>query len=1626
MSNSSVYSERKSWRQTQSSGGNRWIGRILFTLIALLLLAWLVYFWLRRQPARELRAFLIQPGSLDGDVIMPTMYGASATEAIVTNLKAVEINGTAASIQEQLQSTTELKERLSDSDDCVLVIVRGYLLAGPDGEPMIACSDLQPGTESDTPKGLLPLTELLAPMAADAPAQFTGTRLVVLDIEPFATLPRLGQSDDQAFANLSNVVANLKGPDVDSLWVMVTRGPLQNVGWNTEANLPISTATLIDALGGEANFNDDYEISLDELCNYMAARYKRLEQRGDAECPQIMMLRGGIGRITKQSEIEKVWITSSMPAVEPEPIDDTETNDQSPQKNVDGTTDNPTGDAASDSVSMQIRPVRYQTPIKPPPALGADEQPDTARPAADGTASGPAQAAGGPAQAAGGPAQAAGDASGTPETSADTMTDSEVPEATSSPNSFWDYRDWLETNSTFDRPHPIAIAPQLWQRLIVEILHADIETLDPNADQSKVDRLVQTTNDLGLLIRSVESARNQTIDQTGDPSDYSDVLVLELASRWRTARPSNPIVDEQVRAANELQLVIAVARSRLYSRLLYREQAILSKSPSLADDFDWPKTLTEAEHLLAEQNAQPSGNHVDVTEMQEQTRLIRSLITQSDSEVQEKIANLLEQFGRVDEGNSWPVIRRAQAWLRSPLPSGKLRRKIIEKLAATRIERVDTQSIEIRIASSELSAQTPPNAIVSNQLLPLKRDYSRFVALEPGSQRELPDVKSYTLLSDHLRAADSGFRNHFAAALRIAPSDADAEDHLSPIIHRVVAAPRVRDPKARILDASDRPIQNNELTMQATMDSLQVEVQPDSDRTSSYRIIARQRQLDQLGFSKPPLELTWRAGSGVQKTATDDTITLTVSARDTGVARLDLRALRERDESSSATQVAIRIEPIDQAMDPALKQLESTRVLGVRLPQSDQVRVAVMTEGLSKEVVSGNDNLAGGVWLRTFASRRTSFSLSLFNESGRPARARVWLLKLKNPFVGEKISAYWPDLLAHRIGALESPLLNANGRVDARVLSGAQVLKGPAELSLGSGEERTPLTWNPPPSADSATAANATAASPPANVTDVDVSHGMALVVRLLDESGNAKPGNDEIVWLIPRPWSPEDYVEITSLQFRAGEVTVDATLKSKIDGDQSLDEIPEIKMTPVTVRWTQDDQWDRFERDSTGPRREQSILLSPGTIARRMEVLVPNRNETNVRLDVDGWPRAIRRAISHHEGGRGNTRTRWDTIDFSSVSIDYGDTPTSLSADDLPISATTVYFPSRVFFRGNGQSLTTVISADLSADLYEDRSTPEIRLLVDSHTQRRYWTDRIVSTLANSIGDGGQIELTTDVNDLTEVWTSEAKRADDQISFQAEIQIKDEVKRSAFELTLDTTPPQVQRPRPSNFNTPYLGESVTWNVDCADVIRNNASSGISRVVVGVDQNGDGKPDTNDRTFVSEQANNLPRIPRALRTFTPEKVGRFAIAVQAWDAVGLASQGASDAVDVKARPPKPKPAPASAEMNAQANPPAGAKPLVAAPPMLGRIKGRIESRSAMRGKLVLSPAPDKIRPGDTIEVGGANPAFDFSNVPAGEYTLTFQGTVNNSTRTYVWSGLKIDVAGGKPSLSLSPAAAESK
>ncbi len=1576
MSNASAYGQRSSWRQKPKAAGNRWPARILMGMIAAALIGGLIYIFLPG-PKRELHAFLIHAGSYDTDMIVPPMFGATARDSIITELGRVtgeelgELTGTVETVREKIASS--LRGPLQDPDDTTLLWVRGYLLTDGAGQPGIACSDLGVGPTQSSPTGLLPLNNLLHPLASDGPSSFSGTRLVVLDVEPLSGLPQLGQGGDQALQTLAEIMKNLDGPHADRVWVLVTRGPLQNVGWDPKSKMPIATQTLLAGLTGDADLSDpDYRITLDELCKYISIRYQKLDRRAELK---IMLLQGRAGIVDQWDKIDLAWINRAEPKK-------TTASDDGDSKTK--PTDESNDDQPPDEKSKEIDAIESDHVMQPALRLTevryrvADAQADREQAAQIAPGNDPASTdSAGTEPAGGNPIDApdVGSASQDAETeapkpAAPSETDQQVARNNQAPETFWDLRDRFESTSrestsSGPRIHPIAVAPQVWRKLVQKVLHAEIESFDSRSPDSRSSIPADAQRDLTSLQQTVD-ARN-----TVAVVEYREVNIRKLYELWKQATDKQLAerFDDQVRVANQLQHAIVAGKMRVWGALLFQEQGIIADCDGV-DDVQLSRDLRQAEKTLEDQ----SGSKIQLAEMQRNVQSLQRSIDAFDANVEKRISNLVdENFGRANKSHAWREIQQAYAWLRSSLPSGPQRRKLqhaIDQVAVERFqldpeEKLETPPLSDGIADRDLLSRV--DSMVSNWL-----DFGA-------------STDSASKLAANNDAALDSFPTRFDKLLRIDPRETNTAT-ATLLLHSVTAVPHEPNPTSRFLDSDRRPIES-EFVLQSFQDHLFVDVFPDSDQDTSFYL----RWEFDPPSSKWDLDVAWYPGPGVQ-IESDQRIKLVIPKQEHGLVRLNVAAKSHAKESLKKIPISIKIDPIDDGpassdltssdsstgqSKPGFANLDMRMPLKIGLPLEDKIRAAVKIEGLTNEFRSGDD-LRDGVWLRTFAARPTKFSLALFNNANRTVQAKVWLIKLPHPFPGEGVVAYWPDVMEKKLDALRNQLIDQRGQVFEQILAGDQKLKGPVSLQLSPDSPRTELDWTVPlpttptasppasPSGSNPAATGQSATTP--SDSGVDVSNGMALVVRLM-EGDQILPGGDQIIWLIAKPWHPEDYVQINSMPFvkQNGEVHVEASIKKRIDGDRQDDIIPNLERSELVVRWTEDDQWYGFVSGTRELRsRETSLSAISGSGGFEVPVAI-DTNETLVRLDVDGWPRALKWSVPHRPGKTGTKRTRWDTVTFSSVSIDYGDKIPG-GKDDLPITDTTRYYPSdQVAFRGGGKSLTMRIAADFSDLAFNGDANPEILIRRDGKPWKRFWTDRQLHTVATELKDKGPITLLTTIEDLV-VTTTDAKNRDDNLLFDAELILAARGARpidaKRITLILDSTPPIVSGLEPTRSGPYYVGQELEWRFACDDPGRvGRLGSGVATFTFGIDGNGDDQPDRDKRTPVTERGSNDTIKNNTLKL---DEKGTLRVAARVWDAAGLASQPVGDSIPVVERP---QPIPPRDPTMANAE---GAGKGTSAPPQpakRGAIKGKIDTRSTLRGDLQLAPAPDKMQPADGKVIG---------------------------------------------------------
>ena len=1575
------FTERRSWRQ-QKKSGNRWVGRLTVTAICLLLIGLIVWIVLRPGYERRLRTLLVHAGSYETDFIMPPMFGDTAAMEIAsvldsldcTETPVVQLRSTAETIRTGLAS--ELTNALSDDDDTTMVIVRGYLLLDDKDRPAIACSDLGFAADGTKLSGLLPLDEIIQPLANLGPAKSTGGRILALDIEPLGFLPRLDQSGDAALKLLEQQLRELAGPHAERLWVLVTRGPLQSAGWDPKTQLPISTQTLLDAIRGEAR-GDDRLIHLDELASYMAVRYKELAIKRP---PQIIVMQGGVGRINDIARIREneIWIAVS---------DKVDSEEQPPTEEASDDASDEKDDAVASSgfrpLAVPVSRVAFASPQDESDSSSTSETTEDADPSTDSDPNESAESK--PGDEGAQPASAEPNDDGEKETApgaADAATVSDV--------SFWDLRDRLEA---FDRERslqPVAVAPHLWRKLVLRVLHAEIESLDDNAPKGRAaDSLEKATRDLKLLVNEIQSSSppEQLPIRSGDDA-FSDIQ--EIYKSWRDAKllPRREEVDAQVRSADALQYALTVGRTRWWGLRLYQQQAVANGGARLSISGRWSDVLRQAEQILAEQG----DVEIDQSGVDGAADQVWGLVQESDDLIEAGINELMDDFARVQSqsGQAWTPIRQAYVWLRSPLPTGQRRRELKEQIEKSSVEPMSKDLLGV-VDEIDFAKTSPSSTAGIAEIQRVAREQRVLGEAEP----------SWNEIAAGFTRGD--FASSFSAALRMDPRDTELDRLKQPLLNVVAAIPREPKPWIRLSDV-DGNIFESDVDLDSPDGELAVEIFPDSRQTSTFELSFEipSQSRDDLA----PFQLRWQ-GAGKVTPLTENSARLTIPASkdgaSRGTAKLTIRDARYASRDGNRVPIRIRVQPDLSQSEPHLGKLNVSQDVRIGLPQRDRIRAAVQTVGLTKESVSGEE-LPAGVWLRTFASRKTSFNFSLFNDSGRGRRAKVWLLRIKDPFSRQGVDAYWPELLAGRLDQLRSQFeLDEDGLVVEELLDGNQLLKGPTTVRLGAGRERTNLQWSSP-GEESADGAAPAAGDGPKSDAGSDVSHGMALVVRLIDEEDEPLPGGDQLIWLIPNPRPPEDYVRIDEMRYDNGKISVSASIKDRIDGDNRPDEIPNV-VNNVQLRWKPDDQWDGVrpgQADIEMPNAQMIPLRRTPGIPIKVSVN-PNRRASSARLDVDGWPGAIRWYVEHKNAAVGTERQKWNTLQFASVEMKYGEQP-QYTPPDEKVSDQKIHYPDfGVEFRGGGQQLQLQLNADFSVGAYAETTPPEVRLYVGESNRpvRTYWTDRSIDTELVEVKNRGQVTLLTTVTDLLFDAGPVAMVANDKVQFRAQLEVdRDQAPQESLTVTLDSSPPIVNNLVTSKNGPHIVGQQIDWTATFTDQMTE-----VTRVLIGPDTNGDGNPDGKPVPVTSSSG-------RFRKVFPLQQAGPFTVTAQVWDKVGKASLPfplQTIAVKPKPKPPKPAMAPKS---DGGGKPAAPAPP---APPKKGKIVGKIDTRSTMRGTFRLSPAPDKMVPeSGEVPAGGPNPEFNFSNLPAGEYTLTFEGTVNNSRKPpMVWEGLKIDTAGGK-------------
>ncbi|QDV45625.1 hypothetical protein Enr13x_55040 [Stieleria neptunia] len=1595
MSTSGKYGERQSWRRAESGqAGKRKTIKALLTLVAIVLTLLFVYMLLPG-PNRQLITILVS-NDYDTDVITPPMFGANARAALKSQLQANDLRGSCDVIRSSFQQTELVSKYLSDPDDTVMVVLRGYLMLDGEDRPSLACSDLAIGSSPQSPNGLLPLTEILEPLAAVASSSFRGTRLVVIDAEPLAAQPSLGQWNDDVFAKLDETIRQLPGQSADRLWVLLTRGPMQNAGWDATTQMPLSTQTLLDGIQGGADLNRDLKIELDELCAFLSDRYGQMPRNNETDSPRVMLLRGGVGQVESNALSRgdlDVWVARV------EPPADEEGEAETPEDS------GAVADDLADKLS-QSRPT--SAPITPVVLQSAGGEAAKATPPEGSAGDAAGQTTDAPTADAGAPAAPTATAAPSP-----TGTAADAPAASNAPGglvdapaelTFWDIRDQFESiplASSDGKPDasPIALAPHLWRRLLVLVLAGQIKDFDPASPTPTPRQVAEDLRELQRVIKGQTPSGEINDNISDDIVSRLKRLVLDHRVTRESTRP-----DRRLRAADALQHAVAVARSRLWSWLEFQCQAAIAGGP--VPDQGIADAALQAERVLA---AGEGSERPDQGTLDRQLSRLHAAINVFDRNVEGAVNQLLAGFALDDPPRTWELNRNAWAWLRSPLPTGDQRRRLRAAITNARIDPTDTQERAVNFSDVVFARPTPSQR---------SRDVTMKYRSELAEYEKTRDVTAgpvdkagpagWKAILQQGKDQPGAFADRFAAALRIDPR-INVVSNQQPISHAITPKPIVRIASVTILDDSGQKLGDSAVLRLETMQdrrNVTLRIDPGRDRPVRLLVSASLRSSSN-DFGPPRAEVVWKA-PGMANSRPGESIAITIDGDSSRDLPLEIRpaTLAERGVDLKL-QLQIRADRVSDEIEGVV----GIHSLPIELPRENRLRLVASSPpgiGCSREVLSDDGSLPGGLWLRTFNRRKTPFRFELFNESGKACMAKVWLIKLPKP-MPDTVAAYWPDFAANLYASPEGGILDEKGRILEKFLLPTQILKGPSTLAIPADGERVALNFQAPAASTDGASAPAAASVPATPAapgdTQTDVSHGMALVCRLVDADDNVMPEKDQIICLVAKPWAPSDYVT-TNVSYNDGEVEVNVELEFDIDGDASRDALPQLEKVPVNVRWVQDDQWSDFTAETSDPPRSLFVDLNPQAGRKQAFFRVPvvRRNrESWCRLDVDGWPRAIQHVVQHQPGALGAAKLK-NQIKFGSIAL------TRRPQGNTEQPTTSYHWPENdVYFKGDGDQLIATIKADFG--FLTRTSDPEVALDVEGRRFTSYKTDRFIRTTASPLSDQGVITLTTQVSDI-QVELSQGRYRDERIPIDATLKLDNiEQENASITAVLDSTPPDKNliAITPRQRGPYYDGSTLEFSVTASDL--GSKAAGISRLEIGLDTTQDGKANTKQDDHVFDPPVSPAVLPAGKSRFKFQVAGEYAVIVRAIDAAGNESSNRYPITITKKPPPADTP---------------GGEGTGTPKVKMGWLHGVLDTRAGMNGTLFLSPAPAPVNSKEKT-ILGQDKRFDFGPLPEGKYSLKFKGTKQNTSVTLTWKDLEIDTTPKKSkplSLSLDQAETE--
>jgi hypothetical protein len=1543
---------RHSWRdarrQPQGTHGGKQAARWFLSLVSLVLAAALTMLLLRGCGPEGRTHVAVLQVSYGAGSTPPIHFAASDADYLEQQLdqRALQLvradRGTWIALRES-SSMPRLGEnlaelRMSDPDRLVLYVSAHGVSDGEQAYLLGSELDLKQSSGLAGAEARYPLREFLR-QVAEAPGAL---KLLILDWGRIHFDPRLGVARNEFPRLLEEELKNLHDP---TLWVLTSHGD-NDSAVDFAGGYSVFSRAVAEGLGGAADAHPrDRNVTLGELYSYVVARAEAWYPPRSPLVWRPQLMQGGQGSVAdltaaRQLKLVRVRPPASQPAAEEAPGGDQDSDapGAGAQEGLAGQFAAELGRQAARDLQSAVGRIPRASRAQSLASRGRSDleqlrralpAPATPAPAKEPTQDGAADAA--PRDQAATP-DGAGEASASPAAVparqppelAQLLADAELRLEQFSEEDqavlsvllrLWWLRDELHERRNPWRASPVDFAPHRWRNLNARLLVSEQQFLsgsDPASLTDSLLELLEECEELHGLLAGEDAGRAARSGRSPGPW-----TALWEAYRRRPEVAGAEAQDEKLREARDAERAL---RSAVFRLAWYR---------------DW-----QAAELGATQ-AITTGR-----EIRDQVRRCRALAQFIDS-----------LGGRPLEESSLPLIRDR---LRQVLEG----EKVVEQSLGRRFDQAwQAETSTVRQRQLGVLLETP-------LLAAARRCQGLAALLLPPDARAVPDDWALTLpASPRWQEVDEAARQLTlmtaemleltGSADRAAREGVDSLREWGAVLRSETAALAVTparggplgtavgtgDPFWKLLLADPRDLLVDQVFPESHLqpparptELLVGDFSPPSLSLERWErmvvpVVAEGRTGEELAVSlnfpgdlmeladgtelppgagldaarpiRPGQQLLVRRAIGAPEGAWQLPLlarALTTATPRVGVARLEL--------TMATAGVAPKTVPLEMVLPPP----------------PNQVRLVVRREeaGLEQE-------LPGGIRMRPHPNRATGYEFFLVNESLRPRKVSVELLRaVRAPetirrapgrfFDGVTFDNRWGRLMLTDDGRIRSDLVRTR-----RLLTTAQAVELPGNLD----QVRLSLVA-PAAAAAAAAAAGDTPREPvPAPTWEpMDVTDGLVCVITDIDQ-----PDQQWIHWLEIYPLAPRNYLQAQA-RYEGGRIVV-----SVRPGDRALCPVSlgEEGAIPILLHSTaieaEANQAARITSADQGP--VEVWLAAPQDDQRR-----------TVWLDVDGVPRAFAFQVLCRAGARGEDLQQQDwSIEVQQLATD-PEQPVPVSRDrERPMA-----------FR-EAPSLWVDLQVDMPVNAFEGAGHEDlIEVGLEGETTRRFFADRDARTRLLEIQDGTLI-LHTTVTEHRVPFDIAGRRG--TIRLGARALYRGSEKRDLVPFILDGVPPRITR-----FS--FVGSTIPQGTKLpVQLAAEDTGSGVRSIQFGFDRNANGQLDEADQPLTLEQSFGTVELDTA-----ELQVGKtYRVLAQAMDRVGLTSSLEQREIQV---------VPAR-------------EPVEEKPPTKGNIRGIVMfggvapvSRNLVTVSIEGSAIPP-VRTGD----GGS---FEFRDVPAGTYTLKASGS----------------------------------